>query len=663
MQKNYQKNNEFFKNLYEKPDDTGALYYLDEQDEERTAQCDPLFLKSVTFLLEGGPPECEFMFLYGNDMITRSFAPDDFLHHTNGRYPLIKKLAALGFYLRNVSEHELIAYIKEKYGELRKTPYYSSKFRGWVRHNGKKLFIADKIYGGNHLSSPKMNPAYQSKPYGDLNVFLATIDTHVNGWHPSEMALGLALGSSLLGYNQEKLPSFSGACGYVASTSLGKTVNLEFSTSVFANPCYGREFDTATYDDVVLPATHNANCTTNYLFGGIDKDNGIFMQIDDLTAGVIDDHEHVLYQLSHGEEKGRATKQGNPAKRNKFCTFFGLSSEKSLITPETNGGVFARYLELKLTSFCRNAAHADALSEVARRHHSLLGPAYVLHLMELLKIDPTAADTLVEKYYTQILEELDQLQIENKQSLGVMKRLAKLFRYVPASLALFNHFFATGDNAKCKAIDIDSFIEWLTLRISENTIEAALSYNHLLQVENLRNFIKENFYGQFESKDFNKFFKSSKTYSLLSNMKDFDTAEQFDVFSNKGERIGFKKEGRIVIKAQYFKFAYNHYIEIHNKNYPSKKITLSLIQFLKQLKLHGILSHEVGRNTCRDFVFGHNENGPIKPLCYAFKMDVNAPEQWGDEDAEPIEPPDFSEIDGVKMTSTCDIEYSLGGKL
>jgi phosphoribosylaminoimidazole-succinocarboxamide synthase len=173
-------------------------------------------------------------------------------------------------------------------------------------------------------------------------------------------------------------------------------------------------------------------------------------------------------------------------------------------------------------------------------------------------------------------------------------------------------------------------------------------------------FIKGNFYGQFTIKNdyagFNRF-------NLLSRMENFDTAPAFEIYTRHGERVGFKRKGRIVIKVSHFSFAYEHHVQSHNQVHPNNKITASLMQYLKQLKEDGILTHEVGRITSRDFVFGRDRDGnPITPNCYAFKVDPDAPDDWSDvAEMKVIPPADFPDESGTGKAALAEDDDPIGG--
>jgi len=638
------------------PEKPKRLWYSGVDKDGKTswiaAKCDYIVMVSVTYPLGGGEPMCEFIIYYGGEFITRSYPAKDFLHRETGGYRLIKNLAELGFFLSDITESELIAYIRRQYKKLRKNPYYITAFRGWVKHNGQLLFVSDKIYGGNYRSSPKLHPAYQLSANGNLGELLKIISKECVDWRPAEMALGLPLGSTLLFLLRKKITNFAaGTVGFIAPPALSKTTLLNFSSSIYCDPFYEnkKSFDTASYDDVSLPAVLTANNTVNCLFGSLDKINGIFMQIDDFTGGVISDVQPVLYQIIIGTEKGKMDGAlDKPRKPRKFSFYVGLSSETSLILPETKLGIMRRYYELRLSNFCRDATHSENLQKTTQ-HHGHLGRAWIEKLIPLLETNAAEVDSIIEDCERRLNIALDKLEIKDEENLRSHRQLLRLFSCVPASLVLFNRFFCTGKLAICKPIDIDGFIDWMALMASFNTKEHALGQVKQVSLEWVVDFIKNNFYGTYLENSVVKFGK-------LSSDKDF-TSRNLDICDSAKKRVGFKKGDIIAIKGKEFRFAYEEYKRSYNLNVAKSTgtpIKDTARQFLGKLKALNLLSCDA-EHYSRKVVFSHFAGGHPKssPRCYVFKLTPNAvePEYEGDTmesilDATPI--PDKPKIEFVE---------------
>lgn len=647
--------------LYIKSGDTNFLYKTVEIDgfETQRDYCDYAAIKKIVVQLE--PPHevvCDVIFRQFNRW--KEIRCDTGFLQKFVDSELCNGLIKSGYKRHLASLEDIALYFFKQYHEMERV-FYRSKSLGWLEvedgKNSDLVYIAGRIHGGNgkYPADPDLNPAYL--PHGDEKAYWKMLNEHIINFFPTVLSLSIALGAILLPLYQEQLCNASTVISYVGKTSRGKSTNSRAAMSIMSMPNRLKKFDTKPQHRKSRSAIRDWMGTENGIMGSLKNVDGCVVVIEDVASALVEVGDGILYQLAEGLGKQRALVTGEPAERIQFCTLFLINSEESLVRMESKGGLFSRYFEVRLDNFTMSAEHSKALKAVYTESYAHVGPQFVDKTVELVENNRGLLDSVVETSRERLYKELRESEIEEGD---LRYRLADSLCLLVAGLNLYNMFFATGANPKCKSVDVDKFTSDLAVHIVLNTKQNALNYNHQLRVGRILDFIKEHFYcempddGDLFATNLNK----GTAIKRISCKADFDTSD-FDVYDSLGKRIGYKNNNEIAINTKFFAYEYNQYVNSYNLRNPANKITTTLIQYLKELKSYGILDcpnsdkdsrHYRERNILVDF---KDEQKPCVQKCYVFRLDGAATGEPEPQPELPITEMSQAESDKLAAEDAC----------
>lgn len=244
----------------------------------------------------------------------------------------IVQLSNNGIMVNSENAKEVVKYLSEIIStNLEQIPEKcSASHLGWTADGDFVPYANGVEYDGENLTNKQMYSAF--KECGDFDVWLDLAKSVRAGKSvPARIALAGAFAAPLV----SRLGALTFLLHFYGKTSMGKSVALMFSASVWAKP------------HVEGPYIHSFNSTKNAQEGIAAFCGNVPVYLDELQ--VIADRksfDDMIYMLCEGSSKPRSNRDGGLQTIKEWCTVILTTGEFPIVKESSGGGVLARTLEI-----------------------------------------------------------------------------------------------------------------------------------------------------------------------------------------------------------------------------------------------------------------------------------------------------------------------------
>lgn len=290
-----------------------------------------------------------------------------------------------------------------------------------ITESEKKLvFLTDEVIGCAGRDSHYYRPEVTA-PKGTLDSWREFINQETIGHPYLELALAISVSGPIVHiFRVRGVYAENPIWTFIGKSSRGKTSALRVMASVYGSPAEGRGL------------IGDLNATENAFYAQLSNNIGLPHLIDEATSKLGWNFLPFSYNLAKGENKARCDSDGKLKERVQFSGPIVISGERSLFEQGcTEGGVYARMVEVNNAPWTSSADHAD---RILLKSHQNYGTAVKPIAKMLMNILHKGSDILEKKFY----KELDFFRTELPNASGEEQRLLKMYATVVVSAQVAN---------------------------------------------------------------------------------------------------------------------------------------------------------------------------------------------------------------------------------
>lgn len=244
---------------------------------------------------------------------------------------------------------------------------------GFHKLGNRLAFVSDTAKTSNNETIGISQSAYNLQPHGSSQLWVSMFQKNVAGNTALELAVVIGMSATLVPIIKMKYPDIATLLvHFVGQSTSGKTTAQSLAVSV-AGPPKSNGGLLKTW------AT-----TTNAALIALDENVGVPVAFDELSMYKGKDLTEVVYQLTDGNEKSRATRDAKLKPTKHWETTIVSSGETTLSDKiANNDGLRIRLLELANVQFTNNAKQAEAIKEEITDNYGWMTPLFANKLMNL----------------------------------------------------------------------------------------------------------------------------------------------------------------------------------------------------------------------------------------------------------------------------------------
>lgn len=444
----------------------------------------------------------------------------------------IEELAKYGVDVTTKSKNEVNEFLIAQRKQLQSSLSY--KGVGWSEFEDQRCFALDKIlvprnqFVGASLDSKQ----YTLMPMGthyQISDLTSPIGKDLADNVNLQLGIVLGMSAALIPIINDFNPDI-GTLIYAlkGQSTSGKTTTAQLAASV-AGPISG--------DGSLFNSWMN---TQNAVTIKLNNNFGIPLVYDELSVYRGSNLTSLLYNVSQGLEKARATKNGEIRPQKRWQTVVISTGEQSIIEKSSqNDGILARTLEFEIDHWTDSAEQSERIKRFATQNNGW----WIRDFIEAIFGDDVQSgiDLVAEVY-----EQQSQIAITQLTNANLKERLAGKVAVLGTTAKLMNQkmgFAVDADEIQRLVIQYCNLEQ--SLDVGERAFEDVLQYliSNQKRIKTDRSFVEANLIGFFDTQNKDSLIIdviSNELKTILSNLGYEDTKIILRKWASKGHLVASK---------------------------------------------------------------------------------------------------------------------------
>ena len=356
-------------NYFQAPDiperyavDDDGVYYIDDDGQKLKIIATPVGITKKMRNINNHKTRCELTYRNFGKIVTKAYAPSELKYGSimalnDFNIPIANQYAKLA------SDYLLLMNGSNKIPVLEEADRY-----GWNNDYSKFIPYTKDIEVAEQMKT--MNDKIES--IGDYEQWKTAM--HLFRQSPTHrFALACGFAAPLYKPLAERIPVFM----FWGEKDAGKSISMESLTSIWGNP---KAF------------CHTPNDSPTYIYRKAAVYNNIPLVMDELgtilnNAEKIKDFKSVIYQLTQGQDPGRARKEERETREmNEWCTCIVVAGERGILSPEDFGGIQKRVVEIQISSELKktNEKILSTVKKATEKNYGHAGREYIKEIIPLI---------------------------------------------------------------------------------------------------------------------------------------------------------------------------------------------------------------------------------------------------------------------------------------
>jgi len=360
------------------------------RDKKPRTACNHLIVPIGTYLnIDTGDTKYEVAYTNNHSRRWRSIMVDASTLLTASK---VTSLTDKGIVITSNLSKAFVDYMESVINEVDIPLYDSVSTVGWTEGNEQFVPYADDIVFDSASENAQTYKSFEQ--VGDLKEWAERLRPIRNRALPIRLAMGASFAAPLV--------SLTGQNSFIFNmrgiSESGKTVTMMLAASIWGNPNQGKLVKS-------MDMTRNSMLAYSAFLKNLPF-FGDELQTIKKKYGV--GYDDIIMSLTEGIERGRLGSNSRMNNMRSWSTSFLFCGEDSLTQSFSGGGAKNRVIDCELTEkLFPDRNEGNEISNFVRENHGGAGRAYIEHLLERLKLNPSYVKDIYKRYFSMVMEQTD----------------------------------------------------------------------------------------------------------------------------------------------------------------------------------------------------------------------------------------------------------------